>query len=92
MEYVYPAVFHVCEEGGYSIRFPDLPGCYSQGETLPDAMRFAQSALSEWLEYLTDKNENIPYASQVKNVKTEADNEFVTLIYIDGPMQRENAV
>jgi hypothetical protein len=26
---IYPAIFHVAEEGGYWIEFPDLPGCFS---------------------------------------------------------------
>jgi len=80
MEYVYPAIFHPCEEGGYSVRFPDLPGCYSQGESLLGAIKLAQAALSQWLEYLAYKNENIPGASSIKDVDTENDAEFVTLI------------
>ena len=92
MEYVYPAIFHACGEGGYSIRFPDLPGCYSQGESLTEAMKLSQLALSEWLEYLTDKNESIPGASVIKEIKTETDNEFVTLIYSGRLMHRQNAV
>ena len=34
MKYVYPAVFHAEPEGGYTIFFPDIEGCLSQGETI----------------------------------------------------------
>ena len=88
MEHVYPAIFHPCEEGGYSVRFPDLQGCYSQGESLSDAMKMAQAALSEWLEYLADKNEVVPGASSIKDVGTDDDAEFVTLIHVGTPMQK----
>lgn len=32
-------------EGGYGVFFPDLPGCISFGETIPDAQRNAREAL-----------------------------------------------
>lgn len=34
-KYIYPAVFHPGEpdEGGYTVTFPDLPGCISEGDT-----------------------------------------------------------
>ena len=36
MKYVYPAVFHAEPEGGYTISFPDIEGCLSQGETIQE--------------------------------------------------------
>ena len=38
-EYVYPAVFHANEDGTYTIIFPDLPGCISEGKSLGNAMK-----------------------------------------------------
>jgi len=87
MKYVYPAIFHAGKDGWYSIRFPDLPGCYSQGKSLLEAMELAQAALSEWLQYLADENERIPNASSIKDIETEDDAEFVTLIYVEIPME-----
>ncbi len=34
----YPAVFHLTEEGGYSVEVPDLKGCISEGDTLAEAI------------------------------------------------------
>ena len=82
MVYIYPAVFHECEEGGYAVFFPDLPGTNTQGETLKDAIEWAGYSLVEWLEYLMDKNMEIPPPSHVKDVKLDGDNEFATLIYV----------
>jgi len=79
MNYVYPAIFESAAEGGFTISFPDLPGCYSQGNDLSEALYMAQSALLQWLECLTDKGHEIPQASGVKDVKFN-DNEFVNLI------------
>jgi len=83
MKYVYPSVFHANSDGSYTITFPDLPGCISEGKSLPSAMEWAQSALLEWLQYLIDENEPIPVASPIRAIKTESDAEFVTLIYAE---------
>ena len=80
MDYVYPAIFQTCAKGGYAISFPDLSGCYSQGDTLPEAMRYAQWALAEFLEYLSDKAMPIPAASHIKEINVNND-EFVSLVY-----------
>ena len=78
-EYVYPAIFHPNEDGSYTITYPDLAGCISEGKTLANAMYMAQNALTQWIEYLTDKKQPVPSASTLNNV-TAADGEFVNLI------------
>ena len=87
MKYVYPSIFHANEDGSYTITFPDLPGCVSEGKSLPDAMEWAQSALSECLQLMIDENEAIPPASSIKAIKTKDDTEFVTLICADTPLE-----
>lgn len=37
--YIYPAIFDPCEEGGYSVTFPDLPGCITEGDTVEEALK-----------------------------------------------------
>lgn len=78
-EYVYPALFHANDDGSFTITYPDLPGCISEGKSLANAMYMAQSALTEWIEYLTDKKENIPPASTFNSMEI-AEGEFVNLI------------
>ena len=82
MEYVYPAVFHVNDDGSYTIIFPDLPGCISEGKSLGNALNMAQSALSQWLGYMTDRKQEIPQASNIGAVRAN-DGEFVNLIRVD---------
>lgn len=81
-EYVYPAIFHPNEDGSFTITFPDLPGCISEGKSLGNAMYMAQSALTQWIEYLIDKKESVPMASNSQDVTTSQD-EFVNLIRAD---------
>jgi predicted RNase H-like HicB family nuclease len=79
MEYVYPAIFHKNNDESYTITYPDLPGCISEGKSLANAMFMAQSALTQWLGYLVDKNQEIPQATSIENVKTSS-GEWANLI------------
>ena len=45
----YPAVFHP-EETGYSVTVPDIEGCFTQGDTMDEAVRMAQDAIGLMLE------------------------------------------
>ncbi len=78
-EYVYPAIFHPNEDGSFTITYPDLPGCISEGKSLGNAMYMAQSALTQWIEYLADKEQTIPLASDLKKIETTPE-EFSSLI------------
>lgn len=78
-EYVYPAIFHPNKDGSFTITYPDLPGCVSEGKSLGNAMYMAQSALTQWIEYLTDKGQPIPVASNAQNI-APSPGEFVNLI------------
>lgn len=77
-EYVYPAVFHLNEDGTYTITYPDLPGCISEGESLNNAVYMAASALSQWLEYLLEKKQDLPGPSDMHSIPVEK-NEFLNL-------------
>ena len=82
MEYVYPAIFHANEDGSFTITIPDLPGCISEGKSLANAIYMAQSALKQWIEYLVDKNMEIPAASSFEDVEA-GDGEFVNFIRVE---------
>jgi predicted RNase H-like HicB family nuclease len=71
MAYIYPAVFHLNKDESYTITYPDLPGCISEGKTLNEAMYMAQSALAQWIRYLEDEGEEIPKASSIENIKAK---------------------
>ena len=40
--------------GGFSVSVPALPGCYSQGETIEEAMTNIREAAELWLEVTAD--------------------------------------
>jgi predicted RNase H-like HicB family nuclease len=74
---VYPAIFHKEEVGGYSVSFPDLPGCFSEGDTLEEAENAAREALELHLYCMERDGEPIPDASDDIDVER---GDFVVLI------------
>lgn len=48
------------EGGGYSIHFPDLPGCWSDGATPEDAIENGRDALQSWLAVAQEFGDDIP--------------------------------
>lgn len=80
-QYVYPAVFHPNEDdGSFTVIFPDLPGCITEGKSLSNAIFMAEDALAMWLWYNERDNAAIPPPSDTVSVDPP---EFVTLIAAD---------
>ena len=79
MQYVYPAIFHKNNDESYTVTYPDLPGCISEGKNIGNALYMAQSALKQWIGYLADKGMEIPVASGLEEIKN-SNNELVNLI------------
>lgn len=80
-EFVFPAIFHLNENNTYTITYPDLPGCISEGKSLGNAIYMAQSTLVQWIEYLRDKKLDIPSASEIQNIEIGS-KEFANLVRI----------
>ena len=75
--YYYPAIF-TTEDVGFSVRFPDLPGCYTEGDTIEDAYKMAISAIGLYIQN-EDDNFVFPEASAPNSITLEKD-EFLVLI------------
>ena len=89
MKYVYPVVF-TKDEDVYNVSVPDLPGCFTFGSTLLEAIEMARDAISMWLCDAEDKKEPIPQPSETGNIRMNP-NSFVNLIDVDTiEYRREN--
>jgi predicted RNase H-like HicB family nuclease len=69
LDFVYAAILEPNDDGSYTVTFPDLPGCISEGKDLPDALRMAERALSQRIEYLGDTNLPYPDPTDISEVK-----------------------
>jgi len=56
-EKMFSVIYQPALEGGYTASVPDLPGCYSEGETLEETKKNIQEAIELYLEE-SENNEN----------------------------------
>ncbi len=66
MTKVYPAIIH--EEDGYWVEFPDLSGCFTNGDTLEETMEMAEEALGLYLVSLEENGQTIPAPSNIADI------------------------
>lgn len=80
-KYSYPAVFEKEDNGGYSVFFPDLEGCYTCGDDLTDSIYMAEDVLAFTLYDYEKEDKEIPAPSDPASVKAEKG--FVNFIACD---------
>ena len=61
----YSVVVHQAEEGGFWVEVPALPGCYSQGETVDEALGNVREAIGLYLDVLRDEGRDAPRDADV---------------------------
>ncbi len=88
MKYVYPAVF-TPDGDGFLVDFPDLPHCYTDGDTLQEAFDNAEDALALCLYNLENTKAHIPAPSAPAQVS--ANGGTVALVKADTlPVRKMN--
>ena len=80
-KYIYPAIFSKAEEG-YIVCFPDLESCYTEGETLEEAMERAEDVLSLVLYEYERRQRMVPEPTPIKQIETK-ECEIVSLVMGD---------
>lgn len=81
-KFVYPAIFEAEADGGYSISFPDLPGCFSEGDTIEEALEMAKDAMGIYLSELESDGQDFPAASNPMGLHTEKQG-FIAMVDMD---------
>jgi predicted RNase H-like HicB family nuclease len=64
---IYPVVLHKESGSDYGVTVPDLPGCFSAGATLDEALAMAKEAIELHLEGLTEEGEIIPEPQPIEH-------------------------
>ena len=78
----YPAIFHVADEGGFWITFPDLPECMTQGDNMQEAYEMAADALGLAFTSREKEKQEIPSPSDINHIKLNS-NEYCVIIEFD---------
>ncbi len=56
----YTVILHDAEEGGFWVEVPSLPGCFSQGETVEEALDNVRDAIVCHIEAMRDDGHAVP--------------------------------
>lgn len=77
MIFTYPAIVH--KESGYWVEFPDLPGCFTQGDTIEELIFNATEAMECYVLEILEKGEHLTSPSNIMNINIPKDC-FTTII------------
>lgn len=66
----YPIVIHKDTHSDYGVIVPDLPGCFSAGETLDEALEMAREAVECHIEGLLLAGETLPASQPIEHHQT----------------------
>ena len=77
------------ETTAWGVVVPDLPGCFSAGDTLEEALIQAEEAVTAWIETALDAGQDIPTPSPIEALRTarpEFDGWLWALVKVDPAM------
>lgn len=86
MKLVYGACFYpLSDKPGYTVSFPDLPGCVTEGSDLVSAIEMAIDAASGWVLDELEDGKTIPKATPIDAIKLDSEftGGFVNAIVLD---------
>lgn len=94
----YPVVIHKDPDSDYGVTVPDLPGCFSAGESVDDAIDCAIEAIECHVEGLLIDGEDVPVSLPIEEHRSNPDfaNEYawmfvdVDLLKLSGKSKRVN--
>ena len=68
----YPVAIEIgSAEQAYGVVVPDLPGCFSAGDTLDEAMVNAEESAAAWIDAALDEGDPIPTPSPLDAVRDD---------------------
>ncbi len=85
MKYYYPAIFSPKGSGleGYTLEFPDVPGCFTMGDDLDECHWMAQDALGLMLDDIDEKDYPVPSNVRDIDLSDSPEGSFVSLVCFD---------
>ena len=81
----YPIIIHKDEDSAYGVIVPDLPGCFSAGDTIEEAISNSHEAIECHIEGLLLDNESLPLKKPVEEhlENPEFKNGVLAIVEID---------
>jgi predicted RNase H-like HicB family nuclease len=94
----YPIILHTDDHRDFGVTVPDLPGCFSAGDSIGEAIDNAREAILVHTEVMAEDGESIPLPSEIVDMADFYPDEGTALLaYVDvdlepvfGPSKRIN--
>lgn len=82
MKFIYSALFHPEEDGGFYVEFPGLDGCFSCGDDAIECYEMAEEALKLWIATGIGRGRQLPAFTSPETIRVPKGG-FVSLVKID---------
>lgn len=79
----YPVAIHKDVDSDYGVIVPDLPGCFSAGETLNEALTNAAEAISDHIAILMENGDPVPKGKLIDDHKNNNDYAGANWAFVD---------
>ena len=94
----YPIILHTDNHRDFGVTVPDLPGCFSAGDSIEEAINNAREAILLHTEVMAEDGESIPLPTEIVSMDDfYPDEGTALLVYVDvdlepvlGPAKRIN--
>ena len=81
-------VLHTDDGQRYGVTVPDLPGCFSAGDDLDDALASVQEAIDLHVETLIENGQDIPVRSSIATHQASPDYAGGVWAVVDVPVEK----
>lgn len=79
-----PIAIHKDPDTGYGVTVPDLPGCFSAGDTIDEAMKNAREAIYHHVGTLLELGESVDLkASSIEGLSSDEDYAGAVWAFVD---------
>ena len=69
----FPVVLHKDKNSDYGVTVPDLPGCFSAGRTVDEALAMAKEAVEVYLEQIIEDGKPVPLPGRIEQHQRNPD-------------------
>ncbi len=69
----FPIVMHKDKSSDYGVTVPDLPGCFSAGGSVDEALAMAKEAIEVYLEQLIEDGKPVPLPGRIEQHQRNSD-------------------
>lgn len=84
----YPVALHTDDGIKYGATVPDIPGCFSAGDSIDQCLELTKQAIEAHVEILAESGELAPAAMTIADHKDKEDYQTASWAFVDANVER----